>query len=103
MSEPTPVISSTKQIDSGSSSSATSTWKRATAIQEYRCTSWLRWAAGIAEHRDKAGKPVAERRKRGSHPEQVPPAIGTAAAEQQHSRPEQRERQHQPRPRAPRR
>ena len=43
ISEPTPVISSTKQIDSWSTSRFMFTWKPATGIQEYRCTSWLRW------------------------------------------------------------
>ena len=40
--DPTPVISSTKQIDSWSMSRFMFTWKPATGIQEYRCTSWLR-------------------------------------------------------------
>src|SRR5690349_5975181 len=43
ISEPTPVMSSTKQIDNWSTSRFMFTWKPATGIQEYRCTSWLRW------------------------------------------------------------
>jgi hypothetical protein len=43
ISDPTPVISSTKQIDSWSTSRFMFTWRPATGIQEYRCTSWLRW------------------------------------------------------------
>src|SRR5664280_2873139 len=39
ISVPTPVTSSTKHIDSGSSSSPASTWKPLTGIQENRC--WL--------------------------------------------------------------
>ena len=42
ISDPTPVMSSTKQIDSWSTSRFMLTWKSATGIQEYRCTSWLR-------------------------------------------------------------
>ena len=42
ISDPTPVISSTKQIDSWSMSRFMFTWKPATGIQEYRCWSWLR-------------------------------------------------------------
>jgi hypothetical protein len=42
MSEPTPVISSTNVIDSGSSSRPTLTWKSPTAIQVNMCTSRLR-------------------------------------------------------------
>src|SRR5215469_5849908 len=43
ISESTPVMSSTKQIDNWSTSRFMFTWKPATGIQEYRCTSWLRW------------------------------------------------------------
>src|SRR6266566_2733216 len=43
ISDPTPVMSSTKQIDNWSTSRFMFTWKPATGIQEYRCTSWLRW------------------------------------------------------------
>ncbi len=46
MSDPTPVMSSTKQIDSGSTSIPTLTWNLPTGIQEYRCRSRLRWSAG---------------------------------------------------------
>ena len=46
MSEPTPVISSTNVIDSGSSSRFASTWKAVTGIQVNMCTSRLRSAAG---------------------------------------------------------
>src|SRR6516225_1778155 len=42
ISDPTPVISSTKQIDNWSTSRFRFTWKFATGIQEYRCVSWLR-------------------------------------------------------------
>ena len=42
ISDPTPVMSSTKQIDNWSTSRFMFTWKPATGIQEYRCTSWLR-------------------------------------------------------------
>ena len=42
ISDPTPVISSTKQIDSGSISNDTFTWRSATGIHEYKCWSWLR-------------------------------------------------------------
>ena len=43
--EPTPVISSTKQIDSWSTSRFMFTWRPPTEIQEYRCGSWLRSAS----------------------------------------------------------
>src|ERR1700749_3001432 len=43
ISEPTPVMSSTKQIDNWSTSRFMFTWKPASGIQEYRWTSWLRW------------------------------------------------------------
>ena len=42
ISEPTPVISSTKQIDSGSMSIPMLAWNPFTGIQEYTCRSWLR-------------------------------------------------------------
>ena len=46
ISEPTPVISSAKLIDSWSSWSPTFTLNAPTAIQEYTCRSLLRWLAG---------------------------------------------------------
>jgi hypothetical protein len=46
ISEPTPVISSTKQMDSWSSRRPTGTSKRATWIQVNRVSSLLRWSAG---------------------------------------------------------
>ena len=42
ISDPTPVISNTKQIDSWSVSNDTFAWKCPTAIHVYRCWSWLR-------------------------------------------------------------
>ncbi len=42
ISEPTPVISSTKQIDSGSIRMPMLAWNPFTGIQEYTCRSWLR-------------------------------------------------------------
>ena len=46
ISEPTPVVSSTKQMDSWSSCRPTGTLKRATWIQVNRVRSLLRWSAG---------------------------------------------------------
>jgi hypothetical protein len=46
ISEPTPVISSTKQIDSGSSRIPMFAWNVPTGIHEYMCRSRLRSAAG---------------------------------------------------------
>src|SRR6266568_6967643 len=45
ISDPTPVMSRMKQIDNWSTSRFMFTCKPATGIQEYRCTSWLRWLA----------------------------------------------------------
>ena len=42
ISEPTPVISSMKLADSGSSRIPMLTWKPPTGMYENRCRSWLR-------------------------------------------------------------
>ena len=49
ISEPTPVISSTKLIESWSICRPMGTWKPATWMKVYRWSSWLRFASPSRE------------------------------------------------------
>src|ERR1700760_1191751 len=60
ISEPTPVISSTKLIDSGSSSTPRLAWNPLTGIQENMCRSWLRAAPDLPSRAKNAITPYTK-------------------------------------------
>ena len=96
ISEPTPVISSTKQMDSWSSRRPSGTWNLPTSIHWKIVSSRTRCTGRVAEHLHERGHAVGERQHRHGHAEQVPPGVSPLAPEQQDGGAEQRERKQQP-------
>ena len=91
------MISSTKHIDSGSSSRPTSTWKLPAGIQRVQVLVDRALVGVAAEQREEQHDADDERQRPAcAMPSRWPHAVGAAAAEQQHRGAEQRQRDEQP-------
>ena len=87
ISEPTPVISSTKSADSGSSSSPKSTFSAADCDPGEQVDSSPVRCVGVQRERVEEDQQAEhERRDDGGDAEQVAPPVGAPPAEQQHER-----------------
>ena len=97
ISAPTPVINSTKHIDSGSTSSPKFTCSPPTGTQENPSRWIARSFAVAAEQIGEQHHPDRESAEHGRAAQQMSPPVGAPASQQQHHRPKQRQRQQQPR------
>ena len=83
ISDPTPVISSTKHIDSWSICRPKSTWRLADRDPAEHLLVDDAVVAVPAEHLGEQAQAHPERRERGGAAQQVSPRVGAPAAEQQ--------------------